>query len=107
MAAVKLPRPDSHHAAIDHVIWLLDATALNPLLAAIPPLALHHLTDARVLFRSAAGTLVPYTLRPLPGLQKLALGVFGLAVCRRLSQWAARRAFNNGTKLSLFNLKMR
>ncbi|KAG9571328.1 NAD(P)-binding protein, partial [Aureobasidium melanogenum] len=88
--------------AIDHVIWFLDATALNPLLAAIPPLALHHLTNARILFRSAPGALLPYTLRPLPGLQKLALGIFGLAVCRRLSHWAARRALNNGTKLSPF-----
>lgn len=88
--------------AIDHVIWFLDATALNPLLAAIPPLALHHFTNARILFRSTPGALVPFRLISLPSLQKLALGVFALAVGRRLSQWAAIRALNNGTKVASF-----
>ncbi|KAG9606184.1 NAD(P)-binding protein, partial [Aureobasidium melanogenum] len=73
--------------AVDHVIWFLDATALNPLLAAIPPLAL--------IISLVLGSYSEAR-------QKLALGAFGLAVCRRLSQWAARRALNNGTRLSPF-----
>jgi len=84
------------HFALDHVVWFLDGTILNPALAWVAPVALQYLTSEKITVSHTPNGLILYAITAFPRAQQLALGLFAVAAWTRISRLLERRALNNG-----------